>query len=139
MPRLLPRQPVQPESATPVVLIVDDRKDVAATMADLCRAFGFAAEVGEEGIDMFALLERHRPAAVIVDVMMPGQDGYEALKEVARFDPMLPVLLVTGHGDDWLRIGQTLGRAQGLATVQTASKPVRAPALRAFLDGVRRG
>ncbi len=130
---------MQTPSSTPLVLIVDDRKDVAATMADLCRAFGFAAEVGEDGIGMLALLERHRPAAVIVDVMMPDQDGYEALKEVARFDQALPVLLVTGHGDDWLRIGQTLGRAQGLSAVQTAAKPVRAPVLRAFLDGVRNG
>ncbi len=138
MPKTLHWSAVQPEPPTPLVLIVDDRKDVAATMADLCRAFGFAAEVGEDGVGMFALLEQHRPAAVIVDVMMPDQDGYEALKEVARFDQALPVLLVTGHGDDWLRIGQTLGRAQGLSAVQTASKPVRAPVLRAFLDGVRK-
>lgn len=108
-------------------------------MADLCRAFGFTAEIGEDGVGMLALLQRHRPAAVIVDVMMPDQDGYEALKEVAQFNQALPVLLVTGHGDDWLRIGQTLGRAQGLAAVQTASKPVRAAVLRAFLDGVKRG
>jgi DNA-binding response OmpR family regulator len=129
--------PVQPPSSTtPSALIVDDRKDVAATMADLCRAFGFAAEVGEDGLGMFALLERHRPTCVIVDVMMPDQDGYEALKEVARFDPTVPVLLVTGHGDDWLRIGQTLGRAQGLALVHTAAKPVRAAALREFLNAV---
>ena len=137
MPHPHSEYPVQPTSAAPpTVLIVDDRKDVAATMADLCRAFGFAAEVGDDGVGMLALLERHRPAAVIVDVMMPDQDGYEALKEVARFNPALPVLLVTGHGDDWLRIGQTLGRAQGLSAVQTAAKPVRAPVLRAFLDSV---
>ena len=120
------------------MLIVDDRKDVAATMADICRAFGYTAEIGEDGVGMFALLERHDPSCVIVDVMMPDQDGYEALKEVARFNPALPVLLVTGHGDDWLRIGQTLGRAQGLAAVHTAAKPVRAPTIRAFLDSVPR-
>ena len=118
------------------VLIVDDRRDVAATMADMCRAFAFDTVIGEDGFGMLELLEEHRPDCVIVDVMMPGQDGYEALKEVARYDPALPVLLVTGHGDDWLRIGQTLGRAQGLEHVHTAAKPVRVPTVRDFLESV---
>lgn len=119
-----------------LVLIVDDRKDVAATMADMCRALAFEAVIGEDGHGMFELLEEHRPDCVIVDVMMQGQDGYEALKEVARYDAALPVLLVTGHGDDWLRIGKTLGRAQGLSHVHTAAKPVRVPAVRDFLESV---
>lgn len=119
-----------------MVLIVDDRKDVAATMADMCLAFGFQAVIGEEGEGMFTLLERHQPDCVICDMMMPGQDGFEALREIARFDPALPVLLVTGHGDTWLTMGQTLGRAQGLILIHTAAKPVRVPVLRAFLDAV---
>jgi CheY-like chemotaxis protein len=122
-------------SAIQTVLIVDDRKDVATTLADVCRSCGWQAEIAEEGVGMFGLLERHRPDCVIVDVMMPDQDGYEARKEVARFDRSLPVLLVTGHGETWLRMGLTLGRAQGLTAVQTASKPVRVVAVRAFLEG----
>ena len=122
---------------TPTVLVVDDRKDVAATMAEICRSLGFEAVLGDEGEGMFTMLELHRPSCVICDVMMPGQDGYEALREIARFDPTLPVLLVTGHGDDWLRIGQTLGRAHGLTMVHTAAKPVRVPAIAAFLEAVR--
>jgi CheY-like chemotaxis protein len=118
------------------VLVVDDRKDVAATIADMCLAFGFQAVIGEEGEGMFALLERHRPDCVICDVMMPGQDGFEALREIARFDPAVPVLLVTGHGDTWLTMGQTLGRAQGLLLIHTAAKPVRASALQTFLEAV---
>jgi CheY-like chemotaxis protein len=128
-------KPIEP-SPNRTVLVVDDRKDVAATMADMCRAFGFEAVIGEDGVGMLALLDRHRPDCVICDVMMPDQDGYEALKEIASYDVGLPVLLVTGHGDDWLRIGETLGRAQGLAHVRTAAKPVRAPAIAAFLEAI---
>ena len=129
----------QPENPPthPLVLVVDDRRDVAATMADLCRAFGCEAVIGEEGAEMFALLTKHQPDCVICDVMMPGQDGYEALKEIAMFNGAIPVLLVTGHGDDWLRIGETLGRAQGLQMVHTAAKPVRAAAIAAFLEAVK--
>jgi CheY-like chemotaxis protein len=118
------------------VLVVDDRPDVAATLADMCRACGFTATVAEQGVGMLALLRRHRPGCVIVDVMMPVQDGYEALKEISQFDPLLPVLLVTGHGDNWLQIGMTLGRAHGLSFVHTAAKPVRVQAIRTFLQTV---
>src|ERR1700730_14112653 len=123
-------------ASPPTVLIVDDRKDVAATLADMCRSCGFVADVAEEGVGMLGLLRRHGPSCVIVDVMMPDQDGYEALKEIARFDRSLPVMLVTGHGDTWLRMGLTLGKAQGLTAVHTAAKPVRVQAVREFLQTV---
>lgn len=119
-------------SASPV-LVVDDRRDVAESLADMCRAMGHPAEVAADGVAVRKLLDLHRPAALIIDVMMPDQDGYEALKEIAAFDPALPVLLVTGYGDTWLRMGVTLGRAHGLSALQTASKPVRADTVRKFL------
>ena len=123
---------------TPVrtVLVVDDRRDVADTLADMCRALGYAAEVAADGEAMLGLLERHRPDAVIVDVMMPQQDGFEALKDISVHNPALPVLLVTGHGGDWLEMGQTLGRARGLTSVHTLAKPIRLHALRRFLEAV---
>jgi FixJ family two-component response regulator len=122
-----------------LALIVDDREEVAAILAEMCRAFGFAAEIAEQGVGMLALLERHRPCCVIVDVLMPYQDGYEALKEIALYDPNLPVMLVSGYGDNWLEIGLSLGQAQGLTTVRAAAKPVRVQAVREFLEAVTGG
>ena len=124
------------ETSPRSVLVVDDRKDVAEALADMCRACGFAAEIAEQGVGILRELQRYNPACAIVDVMMPGQDGYEALREIARHDPTLPVLLVTGHGNDWLTMGITLGRAQGLTRVQTAAKPVRLAVVQAFLSDV---
>lgn len=126
-------------TADRLVLVVDDRKDVAATLADMCRAFGFAAEVAEDDVGMLTLLQRHQPTCVIVDMVMPHQDGFEAMKEIALYNRELPVMLVTGYGDTWLRMGFTLGRAQGLTTVHTAAKPVRAQAVRGFLEIVNGG
>jgi DNA-binding NtrC family response regulator len=126
-------------TADRVALIVDDRKDVAETLAEMCRAFGFAAEIAEQGVGIRDLLERHRPKCVIVDLLMPHQDGYEALKEIAAFDPNLPVMLVSGYGDSWLEIGLSLGQAQGLTTVHAAAKPVRVQAVRKFLEAVQGG
>lgn len=128
-----------PATADCLALIVDDRAEVAETLAEICRAFGFSAAVAEQGVRMLALLQRHRPCCVIVDVLMPHQDGYEALKEIAGFNPNLPVMLVTGYGDTWLEMGLQLGHAQGLTTVHTAAKPVRVHAVRGFLEAVQGG
>ena len=119
-----------------LALVVDDRTDVAATIAAMCRAMGFRAEAASGGEPVRVLLERFRPDCLIVDIMMPDEDGFEALKEVAAFDSRIAVLLVTGHGDTWLRMGVTLGRAQGLQLVQAAAKPVRADDIRRFLAAV---
>ena len=130
-----PGQTVKPTDGAgrPLALVVDDRKDVATTIAAMCRAMGFRAEAASDGESIRALLERFRPACLIVDIMMPDEDGYEALKEVAAFDAGIAVLLMTGHGDSWLRMGVTLGRAQGLQLVQAVMKPVRADDVRRFL------
>ncbi len=135
-------QPAQPSAnapgprdgaGKPLVLVVDDRKDVATTLAAMCRALGFRAVAASDGEPIRVLLDRVRPDCLILDIMMPDEDGYEALKEVAAFDPRIAVLLVTGHGETWLRMGVTLGRAQGLQLVLAAAKPVRTDDIRQFL------
>lgn len=117
----------------PPVLVLDDHADVAATLAAICRRLGYPALIADQPGDIRALLEQHRPAALIIDVMMPEQDGYEALKVIAAFDRDLPVLLVSGYGDTWLEVGLTLGRGHGMTALETAAKPVRTEALRRFL------
>ena len=126
----------QEGTAKPLVLVIDDRKEVATTIAAMCRAVGFQAEAASDGEPIRVLLDRHHPDCLIVDIMMPDEDGSEVLKEVAAFDPHIGVLLVTGYGDTWLRMGVTLGRAQGLHLVQAAAKPMRADDIRKFLAAV---
>lgn len=125
------------ETATSV-LVIDDREDVATTLAALCVALGTPAAVPQAGETVRAMLERSAPAGVIVDIMMPEEDGYEALREIARYDAAMPVMLITGHGETWLRMGATLGRAHGLDYIETAIKPIRAEAIREFLAVVQR-
>lgn len=79
------------------VLMVDDEKQFRATTEKILNRKGFdtvLAASGEEAIDKLAA----KPDVVILDIKMPGMDGHEALREIKKRAPDLPVIMLTGHG-----------------------------------------
>jgi DNA-binding response OmpR family regulator len=85
------------------ILIVDDDTELSDMLADYLHAEGFDVERvfdGESGARQ--ALSGHYDA-VVLDVMMPGIDGFEALRRI-RAQSSLPVLMLTAKGDDIDRI-----------------------------------
>ena len=81
------------------VLIIDDDRDLCALIRDYLAAFGYAvsaAHTGPEGVER-ALAEPWQ--AIILDVMLPGLDGFEVLKRIRR-ESDTPVLMLTARGDE---------------------------------------
>lgn len=91
------------------LLVIDDDPDLAALVAEYLGGRGFTVETAGDGK---AGLERLRGAGidlVILDVMMPGLDGFEVLREIRR-DAATPVIMLTARGEDLDRIvGLELG------------------------------
>ena len=90
------------EAGRPLVLVVDDdeamRRSVAFLLASVgldCRCFADAASF-LAGFDEAAML---RPGCVLLDVRMPGMSGLELLQQLVARHCVLPILLLTGHGD----------------------------------------
>jgi len=81
----------------PKILVVDDTPHNVKMLVDLLAAKGYAtvtASSGQEGLDR---VEAERPDLVLLDVMMPGMDGYEVCRRI-RANPeygILPVVMVT--------------------------------------------
>ena len=72
--------------ATTSVLIVDDEPHIVEALRFLVEQKGYQTYAAYNGTDGLALAKRHRPSVVILDVMMPGMDGYEvasAIREVS--------------------------------------------------------
>ncbi|MBI4611449.1 MAG: response regulator [Candidatus Rokubacteria bacterium] len=87
------------------ILVVEDQEDNRRIVRDLLTSAGYEmieATTGEEGI---ALAEGHRPDLILMDIQLPGLDGYEATRRI-KANPALrgiPVIAVTSYalsGDD---------------------------------------
>jgi two-component system response regulator CpxR len=99
------------------ILIVDDDRALCRLLAEYLQREGFVVDVAHDGDAALALL-RHtaeRPDLLILDVMMPGRDGLETLREL-RMQHRLPVIMLSARGEPVDRvIGLELGADDYLA------------------------
>jgi CheY-like chemotaxis protein len=116
------------------VLVVDDWPDTAESMASLLRIWGHEVRVAGDGPSALALAADLRPDAVLLDVGLPGMDGYEVARRF-RGDPDLRrAFLVTVSGRD--REAEE-GRSREAGCDRHLMKPVDLDALRRLLASAR--
>src|SRR5258708_16810661 len=85
------------------VLVIDDDRKLCRLIKDYLSSMGYdvdAVHTGPEGVEKAA---DGKWDAVILDVMLPGLDGFEVLKRIRR-DSNVPVLMLTARGDEADRI-----------------------------------
>lgn len=81
------------------ILLVDDEKQFVDTRAERLAMRGFSARVAYDGPQALKAVEE--PTDVIVlDLRMPGMDGFEVLRSVKKSNPQVQVIILTGHGGD---------------------------------------
>ncbi len=91
------------------VLIVDDDERLSAMLADYLSGNGYAVHRAPNGEAGLAQLKRQPADVVVLDVMMPGIDGFETCRRIRAFS-QVPVLMLTAKGEDTDRIvGLELG------------------------------
>jgi DNA-binding response OmpR family regulator len=77
------------------VLVIDDDPSITSALKRGLAYQGFAVDVALSGSEGLAIAREQPPDAVLLDVMMPGMDGYEVLRRLRAVDEQLPVLMVT--------------------------------------------
>ncbi|MEZ0275074.1 MAG: response regulator transcription factor [Roseimicrobium sp.] len=93
----------QLEARPPRLLLVDDDRELCELLRDYLEPLGYdvqAVHNGPDGVSRATTEEWH---AVLLDVMLPGMDGFEVLKGI-RKTSMVPVLMLTSRGDEMDRI-----------------------------------
>jgi CheY-like chemotaxis protein len=81
----------------PAVLVVDDERVIADTLAIILSKKGFSTMTAYEGFSALELARRHRPDLIISDVMMPGMTGVELAIAVTQTVPGCRILLFSGQ------------------------------------------
>jgi CheY-like chemotaxis protein len=117
------------------VLIVEDHRDGAESLATLLRLWGHEARVVRDGAAALEAAASERPDVVLLDIGLPGMDGYEVAERLREGRPraMPLVIAVTGYGDEEARL-----RAAEAGIDLYLLKPADPQQLQALLANFRR-
>lgn len=92
------------------ILIVEDDANILLGLEEILRAEDFEVAVCNSGDKAMAAADKHRPALIVLDVMLPGLSGYEVCKQLRAKKNTTPVLMLTAKGQEMDKvIGLELG------------------------------
>jgi DNA-binding response OmpR family regulator len=114
------------------ILVVDDEPAIVRLLRATLQVDGYAVVAADRGEQALPLLENERPDLVILDLMMPGMDGFETLRRI-RSRSKVPVIMLTARASD----ADTLKGLQGGAD-DYVTKPFNPDELAARVAAVLR-
>ncbi|HZR37793.1 MAG TPA: response regulator [Nevskia sp.] len=116
-------------------LVVDDSKSARFAMRKFLEAFGYHVDTAESAEDAYIYLRKKLPEVMFLDHIMPGTDGFDAIKAIKAnaLTAGLPVVLCSSNeGDDFLR------QARACGAIDILQKPPSPEQIRAVLDNLKR-
>ncbi len=98
-------------AATDQILVVDDSPDNVFLIQTILEEEGYEIATAENGISALAQIELSPPDLILLDVMMPGMDGFEVTKRLRENTklPFIPILLITAHDKPSVAQGLDMG------------------------------
>ncbi len=85
-------------TATRQILLAEDEPGLVITLTDRLRREGFEVTVARDGYAAIETGRRQRFDLVVLDIMLPGQDGFEVCTRLRRDDTRTPILMLTARG-----------------------------------------
>ena len=115
------------------VLLVDDEDQLRRVMRDLLEREGYAVAEARDGVQALDEVDRHAPDVVVLDLNLPGLDGYSVLSQLRSREHTryIPVIVLTAKGDEDNEV-----RVFELGADDFLTKPFRARALSARLEAL---
>ena len=115
------------------VLIVDDSKTELMFLSEMLKKAGFAVTTAENAEDAQRRLEQAKPDLILMDVVMPGQNGFQLTRAISR-DPRytdIPIIMCTSKNQETDRVWGMRQGAKGYVT-----KPVDPAELKAQIEAL---
>ena len=101
------------------ILVIDDGYENRVALRKISEKAGYAvleASDGEEGIQLF---REEQPDLIILDILMPGKEGIETIRELKREFPDVKIIAMSGNGTGYLDMAREFGAER------TFSKPFK--------------
>lgn len=112
------------------ILIVDDNVDAAEMLAELLRLENHVVDVAHDGPQALATAEKVSPSVALVDIGLPGMDGYELARALrGRYGTQVRLVALTGYGQP-----SDLDRTKQAGFDAHLVKPVSLDAIQAALS-----
>jgi len=86
------------------ILVVDDDPVLRQLLTDYLSASGFVVDAATDGVQMRERMAQARPDAVVLDLMLPGEDGLSLARSLRRDSEALPILMLSARGEEIDRV-----------------------------------
>ena len=113
------------------VLVVDDNDDVADCLVMMLQRLGYLARACCCGRDCLGCLHEFRPQAILLDLSMPFQDGFETCRQIRQTEGFEDVPVIACSALDWFEVAE---RAVGYKFTSHLTKPVSYRQLQATIE-----
>jgi CheY-like chemotaxis protein len=115
------------------VLVVDDDKSITAIIGKIVSRLGYEVMALNEPAEALAAFERFKPDVLMLDLVMPEPDGTEVLRHVLAKGTSTRIIIMTGFGEGYLRLGRAVAEFCDHPAVATMGKPFRRADVAALL------
>ena len=82
------------------ILLVDDEKEFVQTLSERLKMRSFASEIAYNGQEALDFTDQEDTEVILLDLKMPGIDGFEVLEKIKHNKPDIEVIILTGHGSE---------------------------------------
>ena len=82
------------------IVIIEDDKTIVEGLEAAFKFHGFSLLSADNAEDGFYLLGSQKPDLVILDIMLPGHDGFEICKKIREQDQQIPIIMLTARGQE---------------------------------------
>ena len=101
------------------VLIVDDEVEITEFLSNFLKRFKIINDKANDGLKALEIFKKFKPTWVLLDIKMPGMDGFEFLEKIKNLDPSVKVIMITGREDK-----QSQEKAKQLGALDYIVKPL---------------
>lgn len=82
------------------ILVVDDDEKIRSVLIRFLSNLGYRVDSAADGDSALAQLQKDRPDALLLDLVMPGIGGLEVLEKATKLYPDLPIIILSGRADE---------------------------------------